>query len=285
MSVTPIVDAHLHLWDPKRIHYPWLDSVPVLNRAFLLDDYNRATEGFRIERMVFVQCEAVFSEYMREVKWLTQLARADPRIAAVVSWAPLENGSAARRDLETLAANPLVKGVRRIIQFESDPGFCLRPAFIDGVQLLAEFNFSFDICIKGEQQTANVIELVRRCPEVRFMLDHIGKPFIADRRMEPWKTHIRELASMDNVWCKMSGLVVEADVLNWKKDDLRPYIDHVLACFGAARVVFGGDWPVVLQAAPLARWITTLSDALDGCSPQERRRIFHDNAIKFYQLN
>jgi L-fuconolactonase len=284
MTEFPIVDTHLHLWDPKRIRYPWLASVPLLNKPYLLADYNQACGPVKVERMVFVQCECDPAEYRRETQWVADLARQDKRIQGIVSWAPLEKGEAARPELEALAKNKLVKGIRRIIQFEPDPAWCLRPDFGCGVQMLADYGMSFDICIKGDEQFKNTVELVRRCPKVRFILDHIGKPFIRERVLEPWRTCLKELARLPNAWCKMSGLVTEADFTKWTKEDLKPYIAAVMEAFGWDRVMFGGDWPVAFQATEYPRWVETLAEAIQGASTIERKKLFHENAVAFYRL-
>ena len=138
------------------------------------------------------------------------LARADQRIRALVAHAPLERGAAVTPDLEKLAAHERVRGIRRLVQDEADDAFCLRPGFIEGVRLLADFDLSFAIGVY-HRQLASAVELVRRCPDVRFVLDHCGKPGIRDKLMEPWRTHITALAALPNVWCKISGLITEAD--------------------------------------------------------------------------
>ena len=208
----------------------------------------------------------------------------EPRLVGMVPWAPLEDGDRAADALDRLAEIPQVKGVRRIIQFESDLEFCLRPDFVRGVQLLERYGFSCDICISHEQ-LANTIELVRQCPNITFVLDHIGKPDIAAGLMEPWKSELSELARIPNVHCKLSGTVTEADHQTWTRDDLMPYVDHVVESFGFDRVMFGGDWPVVLNAAPYTRWVETLEQALAGSSESELRRAFRDNAMDFYRLD
>ncbi len=279
----PIVDTHLHLWDPSHLRYPWLDEIPMLNQPHLLADYARATGSVQVEKMVFLQCEADFSQFMDEAAWVTALAKEEPRIAGLVPWAPLEKGDAARDALEELAANSLVKGIRRIIQFEADPAFCLRPDFVRGVQALADYGLSFDICI-DHTQLANTIQLVAQSPNVQFILDHIGKPDIKAQLLDPWRQEIEELAALPNVWCKISGLVTEADHANWSRADLKPYIDHVIAAFGFDRVLYGGDWPVSTQATTYPRWVETLAWAVGDASATERRKLFHDNAIAFYRL-
>ena len=280
----PIVDAHLHLWNVNKISYPWLESNPILNKSYLIDDYRQACDPVQVDKMVFIQAECDISQFALEAQWVTQCAREDSRIEGIVPWAPLEKGESARKELDVLARMPLVKGIRRIIQFEDDIEFCLRPSFVRGVQLLADYSFSFDICI-SHHQMANTIKLVQQCPEVRFILDHIGKPDIKNQLCEPWKQEIKALSAFENVWCKMSGLVNEADMENWTEKDVRPYIDHVIECFGFDRIIYGGDWPVALQATNYPRWVETLSRSVKNCSQSEKEKLFRDNAIKFYNLD
>lgn len=279
----PIVDTHVHLWDPSNLRYPWLDGNALLNKPYLLADYKRACGPVQVEKMVFLQCECDFSQFQQEADWVTKLAQQDPRIKGIVPWAPLEKGDEARPALAKLAENPLIKGVRRIIQFEPDIEFCLQPNFVKGVQALTDYNFSFDICI-FHPQLANTIKLVQQCPNVKFILDHIGKPDIKNHLLDPWRAEIKQLASLPNVWCKVSGLVTEADHEHWTEDDLKPYIDHVIDAFGFDRVMYGGDWPVAYQATEYPHWVETLEWAVSGCSEGELRQLFHENALGFYRL-
>lgn len=279
----PIVDTHLHLWDLSRLRYPWLDGVPLLNKNHLIEDYRRACGPVAVAKMVFLQCECDVAQFQQEADWVADVARADPRIRGMVPWAPLEKGEAAAPAVARLASNPLVKGVRRIIQFEADQEFCLRRDFVRGVQLLPAHGLSFDLCI-NHRQLANTIKLVRQCPDVRFVLDHIGKPDIKAGLLDPWRAELRELSRMENVSCKLSGLVTEADFAKWQLADLKPYLDHVVACFGVDRVMFGGDWPVSTQATDFPRWVATLDDALRGCSPDEMHRVYVRNAERFYRI-
>ncbi|MBN2293296.1 MAG: amidohydrolase family protein [Pirellulales bacterium] len=279
----PIVDTHLHLWDPAHLRYPWLDDLPTLNRPHLPDDYRQACGQIEVEKMVFLQCECDFSQFQQEVDWISVLAQKDRRIEGIVAWAPLEKGKAARGALERLAENPLLRGIRRIIQFEEDIEFCLQPDFVKGVQMLPEFDMSFDVTIVPLQME-NTVKLIRQCPDVHFMIDHCAKPQIREGLLEPWKTHMRTLSEMPNVWCKVSGLVTEADKQNWTQEQLKPYIDHVIDCFSFDRMVFGGDWPVVTLASEYTRWFETLCWAVEDASQSEKRKLFHDNAIIFYRL-
>ena len=283
MPSFPIVDTHLHLWDPGNLSYTWIEEVPLLNKPYLLSHYQTACGPVDVDKMVFLQCECDSSQFVEEARWVASLAKGDPRIQGIVPWAPLEKGDRARDALEALTAVPGVKGVRRIIQFEEDIEFCLRPDFVRGVQLLEAFDLHFEICI-FHNQMANTIKMVRQCPNVRFILDHIGKPDIKSRLLEPWKTEVSALAEMPNVWCKMSGLATEADVENWTRDDLKPYIDHILDVFGFDRTMYGGDWPVATQATEYPRWVETLEWAVAGCSETEQHNLFRENAIRFYRL-
>jgi L-fuconolactonase len=278
-----VVDTHLHIWDIKALHYPWLEHVPFLNRSFIVKDYQKACGDVDVEKMVFVQAEADFSLFKEEVDWVSACAETDDRIKGIVAWAPLEKGQACNTDLVELKKRPLLRGIRRIIQFEEDIEFCLRNDFIDGLKLLPKHDLTFDICI-NHKQLANTIKMVEKCPEVTFILDHIGKPDIRHQEFTPWKEEMKVLSDFPNVWCKMSGLVTEADFDNWTRDDLKPYIDHVINCFGFDRTMYGGDWPVAFQATDYPRWVETLQWALSGSSHEEMQKLFHDNGERFYRI-
>lgn len=279
----PLIDTHLHLWRLDRLRYPWLAEVPALNRTHLIADYRAACGPVAVAKMVFVQCDCDPAQFAEECAWVTEVAREDPRLRGIVPWAPLDRGEGALPALELLAANPLVKGVRRLIQSEPDPEFCLRPDFVRGIRLLPRFGFTFDLCLTHGQLAA-VIRLVRQCPDVRFILDHGGKPDIKSGRLDPWRAELRELAALPNTWCKLSGLATEADPARWTAEDLRPYIDHVMTCFGPDRVLFGGDWPVSTLATDYPRWVETVDAALAGCTPDELHRVYVRNAEQVYRV-
>lgn len=279
----PIVDTHVHLWDPKRLRYRWLDNIEKLNRPYLPADYDASCGSIHVEKFVFVQCDCLPEQNLQEVAFVNDLAEKDGRISGIVAFAPVERGASVRAELKQLADKPRVKGVRRLLQSEADVQFCLQPAFLEGVAQLAEFGLSFDICVKHPQLRSSV-ELVRRVPQVSFVLDHIAKPDIRAGLLDPWRAELRALSKLPNVYCKISGLVTEADFESWKPADLRPYIDHVMDCFGPQRVMFGSDWPVVLLASRYDRWAEALRDALSDLTADERRQVFHDNAEDIYRL-
>lgn len=283
MPACPIVDAHLHLWDPRLIRYPWLDQAPLINSAHLLDDFREHSAGVDIEAMVFVQCEAEVSAFEREAEWAAEQAILDPRIQALVAWAPLEKGAAVEADLARLSRHSILRGVRRIIQFEDDLDFCLRADFIEGVRALEGFGLSFDICI-DHRHFPQVIAFAEQCPGVTMILDHIGKPAIRDGGFLPWAGELRELARLPHVHCKISGVATEADHSNWDEVDLNRYIDLAMDAFGFERVLFGGDWPVAKQAISYREWVGLLDRRLGGVDLADQERFWRGNARRIYRL-
>jgi L-fuconolactonase len=280
----PIVDAHLHLWQPEHFRMPWLDGNDLLNRPYGLDDYRQHTAGIDIAAMIYLEVNVEPAYALLEAQWVAERAQEDPRLQGIVAHAPMEYGDQVRAFLDALVAiDRRVKGVRRLLQSEPDPAFCLRPRFVRAVQILPEYGLSFDICIY-HHQLAGVIELVRRCPDTSFVLDHIGKPGIKEHLLDPWRAQITELAALPNVLCKISGMVTEADHERWEAEDLRPYVEHVLAAFGEDRVMFGGDWPVALLATEYRRWVETLDTLTAHLSPEAKRKLWADNARRFYRL-
>ncbi len=281
MNLT-VIDSHIHFWDPHYLQYDWLAEVPAINTRFLPEDLLVQSTSIDLEKIVFVQCDCLPAQGLEEVQWVTKMAQQEARIQAIVAFAPLEQGEAVREHLGALANYPLVKGVRRLIQSEG-PGFSLQSDFVAGVQSLADFDFSFDICVKHDQLD-DVLKLVEQCPQVTFVLDHIGKPDIKAGQLEPWRTQITKLAGFPNVHCKISGLVTEADLDQWSQSDLRPYIDHVIEAFGVDRIMYGGDWPVSLLASTYQAWLETLYWAVEGLSTDDKTKLFYRNAANFYRL-
>ena len=182
-----------------------------------------------------------------------------------------------------LRRRPLIRGVRHLIQGEADPGFCVRPEFVAGVRALGEIGLSFDLCIRNHQLPP-ARELVARCPGTAFVLDHAGKPDIRKARVEPWRDDLARLAALPNVTCKLSGLIAEADPTAWTIDGLRPYADHVLACFGPDRVAFGSDWPVVKLGSTFDGWLRPAGQLVSHLPDPARAGIFGDNARRIYRL-
>lgn len=272
-----LIDSHVHFWDPQKLRYVWLDNLPTLNRVFLTQHVPA-----RVDEIVFVQADCAAAQSLDEVNFVTALAQHDARVRGIVAFAPIEDAETLRAHLAQLKQNPLVKGVRHLIQDETI-GFCTQPQFVSGARLLANYNFTFDICIR-HWQLPDAIQLVRACPQINFVLDHCGKPDIKNHVLEPWRTHISELATLPHVFCKLSGLVTEANHENWISEDLQPYIQHVITAFGIDRVMFGSDAPVAYLASTYERWVETLERATKHLMHAEQEKLWHTNAQKFYRL-
>jgi L-fuconolactonase len=281
--VGAFVDSHVHFWDPAVLTYRWLASEPsiagVHGPAELSSEAGRQAPA----QIVFVQAECDRAQALEEVAWVSRLAQGEPRIAGIVAFAPVDAGAETLRALDRLREYPLVRGVRHLIQGSTDPDFCRRPAFIEGVRALGERGLSFDLCIRHAQLPA-ATDLARACPHTQLILDHAGKPDIRGARLDPWRGELQELAALPHVACKLSGLVTEAGTARWAIDDLRPYAAHVLEAFGHERVLFGSDWPVVKLASTYARWVDTADKLLADLDPVARGAVFSDNARRIYRL-
>lgn len=285
----PIVDTHLHIWDFDRLNYSAFKGHPLFGKSFQIEDYQRDCSDLQVEAMVFLECYADFTpeggQYIQEIEFVEESAQRDPRIRGIVPMAPLEWGARVEPLLTEMKENhPGVKGIRRIVEFDDDPrALTLSDSFIEGVNLLEKFGFHFEINVNYKQMDI-VREFVKRIPNVPMILDHCGKPGIADGAIEQYRDDISELAQHPNLFIKLSDLPVEADHRNWTEADLRPYIDATIQTFGFERTIYGGDYPVCLQATSLTRWVETLDGALSGSSPSELRKFYRDNANSFYRL-
>jgi L-fuconolactonase len=278
-----ITDTHVHLLDHAKFKYSWAAGAPKLNRDWSLADLTERARPYEIENIVFAEVDVDMPQHIEEAEWVQSLAMGDKRLKGCIASLPLERGAAVEPEMERLSKIPVVRGIRRITQYQPDPDYVLKPDFVAGVRLLPRYGLSCDLCIYHNQMPG-IIKLVRQCPEVSFILDHIGKPGIRDGLIEPWKTHIRELASLPNVMCKLSGVTTEADHANWTREQLRPYIDHVITCFGIDRLMYGGDWPVAELAGTYTSWIEVLDWATQGLTHEERLKLFRDNGIRAYRL-
>jgi len=280
----PIVDSHVHLADPSRFGYAWTRNAPSLNRRVLPADFIKAANGVKIDRFVFVEVDVDLPQHLAEAEWIAGLAQNDKGLAGMVAALPLERGKAIAAELDRLRQNKILRAVRRLIQNQADPGFCIRPEFIDGLRLLAQHDIAFDICVLHHQMP-NVIKMVSQCPDVRFVLDHIGKPGIKAGIFDPWRQQLKELAAFPNVHCKISGVSTEADHRNWTREQLKPYIAHTIDTFGFDRIMFGGDWHVLELAGTYPDWVDIVDWVVEGASADEKRKLFRDNAIRFYRLD
>jgi L-fuconolactonase len=283
MEKIAVTDAHLHLLDTQLFHYSWLNTLPQLDSLHTLTEMQAATSTCDVNAFVFVQAECLPAEALAEVAWVTKQAEKDARIAGIVARAEVEKGLLVFSELEALKKNPLVKGVRRLIQSEVDPFFCMHPDFIDGVKLLSQFDFTFDICVKSHQ-IPQAIYLVSECPDVQFVLDHFGKPNIAENQLQPWQDHLSALAELPNVVCKLSGLTAEAKQDSWQVSDLQPFVDYAIERFGTDRILFGSDWPLVDLSASYSRWLDVVFELLKNFKSDEKRKMLGENSRKIYKI-
>jgi L-fuconolactonase len=283
MSTHPLVDSHVHLWNPAQFRYAWLDHWPALNRVFLPADFAVASAGVNANKLIFVESGCELAQSLAEVDWVAGLAKVEPRLQGIIAHAPLEKGEAVRSELEKLASRPLVKGVRRNLQGEQELAFCLRPEFIGGIRLLANFGFTFDLCVRHEKLHI-AAELARRVPQVAFVLDHFGKPDVRSKQTGSWAADLKVLAARPNVACKISGLTTEADWNHWQPSDLKFYFGWALECFGFDRVLFGGDWPVATLATSYERWVQTVQDSLSFVRDVDQIKLFQTNAERIYRV-
>jgi L-fuconolactonase len=283
MPSLPIIDSHVHIYDPGYLTYHWMKNVPRLNKPHLMTDFTRLTAGVDVDKIVFVEVDVAANQHLDEARWVALQAQKDIRLQGLVASMPLENGPAVEADLAAYAEISIARGVRRLIESHPEQGWCLREAFVEGVKLLPKYQLTFDLCL-FHTQLGDVIRLVRLCPEVKFIVDHIAKPGIKAGLTEPWRAQMRILAKLPNVWCKISGVVTEADHLAWTPEQVIPYIAHAIDCFGFDRVLFGGDWPVSELATTYQGWVDLVDQVVAGSSQTEIRKLYRDNAIELYRL-
>lgn len=274
-----IIDSHQHFWHYDAARDSWItEEMNVLKRDFLPADLQQefATNG--VEGCIAVQ--AAQSE--EETLFLLDLAEKYPFVKGVVGWCDLRDSNLPAR-LEYFSQFEKLCGFRHVVQSEPDDDFLLREDFLRGIAQLKKFNFTYDILIYPKQLPA-AIKFVEKFPEQAFVLDHIAKPFIKAQITEPWAAQIKELAQHPNLYCKVSGMVTEANWQNWQADDFKAYLDVVFEAFGTDRIMYGSDWPVCLVAASYQQVKDLLADYMSNFSSVEREKIFSLNAQHFYKL-
>lgn len=273
------LDAHQHFWTYDPAEYGWIsDDMCAIRRDFFPDDLRTACEGSRITGSIAVQA----LQSVRETCSLLGMAENDDFVRAVVGWVPLIDSNVSGL-LEEFAANTKLRGIRHVLQDEVDPDYMLRDDFNAGVRTLKHFGLVYDILIY-ERHLPQTIKFVDRHPNQIFVLDHVAKPRVAAHELSPWRERFAELAKRPNVYCKLSGLLTEADHHAWKEADVTPYINVALETFGPQRLMFGSDWPVLLLAAAYGEWVSIVETVVGKLSENEQQRIWHDTAQKAYRL-
>ena len=284
-AAMPIVDTHQHLWDLKKFRLPWIKPEAPLNHSYLPEDYAKATEGLNVVKSVYMEVDVDPKQQSEEVEYITELCKSGrtPTVAAVVSGRPNSDGF--KVYVTPLRDNKYIKGIRQVLHGESTPaGYCLTKEFMKGIQLLGTLGLSFDLCMRAPE-LPDATKLIDACPDTRFILDHCGNEPVTKKDHTQWKKDIAELAKRKYVVGKVSGIVASAKPGEWKADDLAPIINQVLEVFGPERVMFGGDWPVCTLAATYRQWVEALKTIVKERSEEQQKKLFHDNAVKFYGLD
>lgn len=274
------IDSHQHFWKFDPFRHSWInDEMHIIRKDFLPHDLHSILEAAGIDGCVLVQVDQTEDENDFQ---LENAAKHD-FIKGVVGWVDLQSPDVEER-LAWYQRFPKMKGFRHILQGERDRALMLKPAFKRGIGALQKFGYTYDILIFPDQ-LGYTKEFTAAFPDQPFVIDHIAKPYIREGRLtEEWKAAIRAVAAHKNVYCKISGVVTEADLKNWKPEDLYPYLDTVVEAFGTERIMFGSDWPVCLVAASYERWYDLVTDYFAGFSGTEKAAFFGGNAIQFYNL-
>jgi L-fuconolactonase len=281
MKESPRIDAHHHFWKTGKYDYPWIAPASVLDRDLGPDELSPLLAQHEIERSILVQTIASLDE----TRWFLELAYRRTWIAGVVGWVDLTDADVATTldDLIARHGRRLV-GVRHNLHDEADDRWILRVDVGRSLAAVAARGLAYDLLIRP-RHLPFVLELIDRQPELRLVIDHAAKPAIAQGRFDDWAAPLAAVAKHEHVYCKLSGLVTEADHQAWQPDDLRPYVEHVLAAFGPARVMFGSDWPVCLLASSYERVVAALTYNIKHLSPNEQAHVFGRAAAEFYKLN
>lgn len=276
---TAIIDSHHHFWMYSKKEYGWIsDRMTALQRDYLPFHLAETLKEAGVNGAVSVQAR----QTVEETRFLLKHAADHEFLRGVVGWVPLIEPGVAKA-LEEFAGQSKLKGMRHVLHDEKDDNYMLREDFNRGIKALLPFKLRYDILI-FEKHLPQTIRFVDQHPNQTFILDHIAKPKIKAHLLEPWKANLIELAKRPNVYCKLSGMVTEADHQKWTPADLQPYIDTVLAAFGPKRLMYGSDWPVCLLASPYKRWFDTVTAAVSKLSEAERTRILGGTAIEAYGL-
>ena len=274
-----MIDSHQHFWKYSEIEYGWISpSMGVLKRDFLPQDLDKEIGPRGFEGCVAVQARST----MEETRWLLELAAKHPFIKAVVGWVDVLS-PAVDSNLQFAISHLKFKGVRHIAQDEPDERFLMRPDFLRGVKAVLDAGLSYDLLIYPNQLPL-ALDFAEHFSGARIVLDHLAKPFIREKKTEPWATNIFELGSLPHVYCKVSGLVTEAAHLGWSPDDFKYYLDTVLDSFGPQRLMYGSDWPVCLLAASYGQVFDLAKTFSERLSPEEQKGFFGENAKKFYKI-
>jgi L-fuconolactonase len=272
------IDSHVHFWKYDKKRDAWITKeMKVLQQDYLPENLSLTLKRNDVDGCVAVQADQ--SEL--ETHFLVELANTHPMIKGVVGWINLQDENLADR-LAYFSQYSIIKGWRHIVQSEPDD-FLLNKIFQRGIRSLQPYGYTYDLLIYPQQLKA-VIQFTEEFPDQKFVLDHCAKPFIKNKKMDDWKSGIRELAHHPNTFCKLSGLFTEAAWKEWHAADFYPYLDTVFEAFGTDRLLFGSDWPVILLSGIYVQWKSLLEKYMENFSIEDQEKVFGENAIKFYNL-
>lgn len=275
-----IIDSHQHFWQVGRFPYPWLTrDLGVLYRDYLPSDLAPILKNNGVDETVVVQA----SNSIAESRWLLDLAHDNPVIAGVVGWVDLTD-TQIEDQLDELTADPKFKGIRHLVESEPADDWLIQPAVLKGLQRISARNLTFDLLVHT-RHLKYLPYVIDSCPDLHFVIDHLAKPPIAAGEIKAWSLALKPLANYATLYCKVSGLVTEADHSSWHPDNFRPYVDYALEFFGPSRLIFGSDYPVCLLAASYERVLELSRTLLSDVSTDELEKIFSENAKNFYKLN
>lgn len=293
-TVFPIIDTHQHLWDLDKFRLLWLEKHPTLGKSHVTADYLRATGELapgtdrltpaKVVKAVYMEVDVVPEQQQAEADWVIALCKAgnSPTVAGVLSGRPGSDGFAVYA--RQFKDSPYIKGIRQVLHGPgTKAGYCLADKFIAGIRLLGELGLSFDLCMRSTE-LLDAARLIDACPNTRFILDHCGNADVKAKDRTQWRKDIAEVAKRKNVVGKVSGIVASAPPGKWTANDLAPIVNHTLEVFGPDRVMFGGDWPVCTLAASFRQWVDALRTIVRDRKEEEQRKLFHDNAARFYRL-
>lgn len=274
------IDAHQHFWKFDPVRDSWItDDMPAIQKDFMPQDILPLLQEHGFTGTIVVQSDQSEEENVFQLK----NAAEHDFIKGVVGWVDLQAENVEDR-LAHYAQFSKMKGFRHVLQGETDRALMLKPAFKKGISLLSKYNFTYDILIFPDQ-LKYAAELVKEFPDQMFVIDHVAKPGIKNKKIAGWKEDIQNIAEAENVYCKISGMVTEADLENWKKEDIKPYIDIVAEAFGTNRIMYGSDWPVCLLAASYDSVLDIVKEYFASFSKNEQDNFFGKNAFTFYNLN
>src|SRR2546421_3646584 len=274
-----IVDSHQHFWQVGRFDYPWMSpELDVLCHDYLPAALAPVLKRSRIDKAILVKA----SNSLEETRWLLSLADGNAFIGGIVGWVDLQSADVARQ-LDEFVAHSKFKGVRHLVESEPADDWLIQESVLNGLRQLSTRGLTYDLLVHT-RHLMHATRVADECPELHLIVDHLAKPPVARGEIDEWARQLKEIASHPNVWCKLSGLVTEADWANWRAEDLKPYVEKVLEYFSPARMMFGSDWPVCLLAASYDQVLESLEILLAGLDEKDKRRIFSESAIEFYRV-